>query len=104
MKAMLVAVLTSMSLTAFAYNDNPTAPVRITSPNKTMTVSFRFENNPTQACERESRRVGNGGFGYAVQGCSFWTDTNCTIIVGKTTSQHTLGHEVLHCISGSWHE
>ena len=103
MKLILLAVLATVSFNVSAFDDNPSAPVKIKSPNKTMTVNFKFENNPTQACERESRRVGNGGFGYAVNGCSFWTETECTIIVGKTTSQHTLGHEVLHCIKGNWH-
>jgi len=103
MKLILLAVLATVSFNVSAFDDNPSAPVKINSPNKTMTVNFKFENNPTQACERESRRVGNGGFGYAVNGCSFWTDTECTIIVGKTTSQHTLGHELLHCIKGNWH-
>lgn len=104
MKAMFIAVLAAVSFNASAFDDNPKAPHRIDVSNKTLKVNFRFENNPTQACERESRRVGNGGFGYAVQGCSFWTDTECTIIVGKTTNQHTLGHELLHCIKGSWHQ
>jgi hypothetical protein len=104
MKASLLAIMAALSFNVFAYTDDPTAPVKINTPNKTMTVSFRFENNPTQACERESRKVGNGGFGYAVLGCSFWTSTECVIIVGKTTNQHTLGHEVLHCIKGNWHE
>ena len=70
---------------------------------KVMNIEFRFVDNPMQACDRESKKVGNGGFAYQVRACAFWYETTCTIIAGKTTSQHTLGHEVLHCLKGDWH-
>ena len=58
-------------------------------------------------CEKESRRRGNGGFGYPVQACTFWDKTSdgyqCTMITAKNPSIHTMGHEVRHCFQGNYH-
>jgi len=74
--------------------------------NKT-TVTIRPVADVTKACEAESVRRGNGGFGYNVQGCSFWDNNqgvhSCTIIVPHKTTMHNLGHEMLHCIQGNYH-
>jgi hypothetical protein len=74
--------------------------------NKT-TVTIRPVADVTKACEAESKRRGNGGFGFNVQGCSFWENNqgvhSCTIIVPNKTTMHNLGHEMLHCIQGNYH-
>jgi hypothetical protein len=75
--------------------------------NKTVIV-WRQEANVTQACDAESRRQGNGGFGYNVLGCSFYTvEKNisyCTILTPQRTTLANLGHEVRHCFQGHWHD
>ena len=70
-------------------------------------IVWRQADDVNAACERESRRIGNNGFGYALLACSFWVrsgdKTVCTIITGHKTNLTTLGHEVRHCFQGEFH-
>ena len=68
------------------------------------TISWRRADDVTAACDAESRRLGLGGFNKKVLACSFQTTSECTIITGKTTTMHSLGHEARHCFQGSWHK
>ena len=71
-------------------------------------------DNVFDACDRESKKRGNGGFpkldiGKKMDACSFWDPavnrTNvCTIITGNFTDQDTVGHEVRHCFQGNFHK
>jgi hypothetical protein len=70
---------------------------------KTMSVTWHVVDNPLAECDKESKRVGNGGFAYKVQACAFWTKTQCTIITGKRDNHDTIGHEFRHCFQGHWH-
>ena len=72
------------------------------STNQT-TVTWKVVDNVQASCEKESRRLGNNGFGYTIQACSFWTNSACTVITGKKATMHQLGHESLHCFKGSFH-
>lgn len=60
-----------------------------------------------QACDRESKRVGNQGMGYKVDACSFWKPVkggfSCTIILPENTNNDTIGHEFRHCFQGNFH-
>jgi hypothetical protein len=67
------------------------------------TITWLTVDNLQQACEKESRNRGNGGFGYTLEACSFWTANSCTIITSKKTTIHALGHETLHCFQGGFH-
>lgn len=89
---------------AMAFNDSPTAPFD-TSANLTTvsTITWRTVDDVQKTCEAESRKRGFKGFGYSIQACSFFDGNQCTIITGKTTSMHTVGHEVRHCFQGNWH-
>jgi hypothetical protein len=71
----------------------------------TVKLTWRTVDNLQQACEEESRRRGNGGFGYGLEACSFWNiqGTECLIITKNKTSLHELGHEVRHCFQGNYH-
>jgi len=71
----------------------------------TIKLTWRTADNLQQACEEESRRRGNGGFGYGLEACSFWNiqGTECLIITKNKTSLHELGHEVRHCFQGNYH-
>jgi hypothetical protein len=70
--------------------------------NKT-TINVIIADNIQQACERESRRVGNNGFDHQVQACAFWQKDTCTVILPRRASMHNVGHEFMHCIKGAYH-
>lgn len=70
-------------------------------------IEWRQVSNVQATCESESRKRGLGGFGYALDACSFWdkklTGYKCYIITAKVTDMATLGHEVRHCFQGAFH-
>ena len=73
------------------------------------TINWVSVDNVQARCEAESRKRKFGGFGYAVEACSFWdkgpnNENVCTIVTGKSTNMHTLGHETRHCFQGSFHK
>lgn len=69
------------------------------------TIEWKYvEAHQVQAaCEAESRRVGNNGFGYGVMACSFFWVDRCTIITAREVDMRTIGHEIMHCFQFSWH-
>lgn len=69
----------------------------------TITIKYVEANKINQACNEESRKVGNNGYNYKVLACSFYWDNRCTIIVPKKVDMRTIGHEVMHCFQGDWH-
>lgn len=75
--------------------------------NSPKTISITIESVPAArvnaACEARSRKLGNGGFGYEVLACSFWSGGTCHIIVPHRVDMRTIGHEVMHCYQGDWH-
>ena len=93
---------------AFSYEDKPfeNFDTKKNFANKG-DIIWKQAEDVNAACERESRRIGNNGFGYAVQACSFWVvsgnKTVCTIITGHKTNLVTLGHEIRHCFQGGFH-
>lgn len=91
----------------FAYYEDPHQQFDMTN-NKSNETKIKFiqVSNVTKACNAESKRRGLGGFGYAVDACSFynWSMDECTIITPKTANFHTIGHEVRHCLQGNWHK
>lgn len=66
-------------------------------------ITWRSVADVQKACEAESRKRGNKGFGYTVNACTFWEGNNCVIITKYQVNMHTLGHETLHCFRGNWH-
>ena len=68
------------------------------------TITWLTVNNVQKTCEAESRKRGYNGFGYGVQACSFYDGNTCTIITGKKTTMHIVGHEVRHCFQANWHQ
>jgi len=72
---------------------------------ETVAITWRFvEAKDIQAaCEAESRRIGNNGYSYAVEACTFMWPDRCTIITGRIVDMRTMGHELLHCFQGDWH-
>jgi hypothetical protein len=70
---------------------------------ETVRLTWIYADNVNQACDRESRRRGFGGYGFSVEACSFWDNNVCTIITKKRPNGHELGHEVRHCFQGNYH-
>jgi hypothetical protein len=109
MKKAIVVALMLVTTNVFADNDDPRAWF---STNKNMTtqstVTWRAVENVQAECNKESKRLAGQSFGYAVLACSFWEKQNgrdvCTIITGKNTTMHSLGHEMRHCFQGNWHD
>ena len=103
----LVALMNAVPSVALAYYENPHQQFDMTN-NKTNETKIIFvqADNVTKACEAESKRRGFGGFGIAVDACSFYNYlmTECTIITPKRANFHTIGHEVRHCLQGHWHK
>jgi hypothetical protein len=107
MKKALV-LLAAVSFNCFAYTDEPFKEFDTThnAVNRSNIVWLQVPN-VDQACEKMSLQRGGGGFGYAMQACSFWDKTpqgtTCTIITGPTTNLTVLGHETRHCFQGNFH-
>jgi hypothetical protein len=78
-----------------------------TKPNRTETLAVSWmvvpESKVQATCEAISKDSGLGGFGFAVDACSFWRKNTCLIVTGKQTTHAELGHELRHCYQGSFH-
>jgi hypothetical protein len=72
---------------------------------ETISLTWRTVDDVQKACEQESRRRGNGGFGFSLEACSFWNSqgTECVIITKNQSSLHDIGHELRHCFQGNYH-
>jgi hypothetical protein len=110
MKYILVALALFVS-NAFAYDtlEDPHEVFNVSKVNSSsIAVTFITSTNIQKTCDIESRKRGFGGFPYAVEACSFWDaspiNNKCTIVVGKTTNYHTIGHEMRHCLQGNYHK
>jgi len=67
-------------------------------------VNIVRTDNVAKTCEAESHRRGFGGFrGAKMEACSFHDSKRCTIVVGWTTNNDILGHELRHCFAGDFH-
>lgn len=104
MKILIVSLLISVNAIAADFDDDPSKPFDTSANYGTQsTITWIPVDNVQKSCEAESRKRGYKGFGFGVQACSFFNGNQCTIITGKKTSMHTLGHEVRHCFQGNWH-
>jgi hypothetical protein len=78
-----------------------------TKPNRkeSLVISWMVvPNSKVQAtCEAISKDSGLGGFGFALDACSFWRKDTCLIVTGSQTTHAELGHEMRHCYQGSFH-
>ena len=71
--------------------------------NKT-TVILSYAKDIQKACETKSRELGYGGYGYPVRACSWFYDDRCIVIVPEQVEMRTIGHEMMHCLQGNWHQ
>lgn len=113
MKYLLVALALIVSnvhaAERFDTAENPHEEFSMSRVNSSeITVSIISASNVRAVCDAESKKRGFGGFPYSVEACSFFdtkrTNNRCTIVVGKTTNYHTIGHEMRHCLQGNFHK
>ena len=108
MKKALVLVVMLATTNVFAYSEDPHQQFDMThnEVNETKISFIQAPVDVTKTCDEESRRRGFNGMPYNVDACSFYngSKSECTIVTGRTTNFHTIGHEVRHCLQGHWHK
>jgi hypothetical protein len=105
MKKIAVALIVASQMCvsqARSFNPEETFDAR-KNEYKTIELTWLVVDNVTAACSAESKKRLGKSFGYAVDGCSFWEGPKCTIITGRSTTVHTIGHELRHCYQFNWH-
>jgi hypothetical protein len=104
-KTILVALLMPCICLAADWRD-PIAKFS-TKPNRKETLVVSWMVVPTAkvqaTCEAISKDSGLGGFGFALDACSFWRKDTCLIVTGAHTTHAEIGHELRHCYQGSFH-
>ena len=104
-KTILFALLLPCAALASDWRD-PNAKFN-TKANRTelLAVSWMVvPNAKVQAtCEAISKDSGLGGFGFALDACSFWQKKTCLIITGEQSTHAEAGHEIRHCFQGAFH-
>ncbi len=109
MKIRILLLAAFLASNAWGYYEDPHAPfpAKNNFTNQSL-IAWRYVANVQEACEKESRSRGLGGFGYALEACSFWSSHNgqdqCTIVTSANPNFHTVGHEIRHCFQGSFHK
>ena len=68
-----------------------------------MTVEIVVSKNVSRDCDKERVARGEKPFNLPSRACTFYRPGNCKIIIGETVSDGTLGHEMHHCVAGSFH-
>ena len=72
------------------------------------TVTWEYVSGDiNKRCDEESKNVGNNGFSYKLDACSFWikgaSGHTCHIITTEAVDMWTVGHEIRHCFQGEFH-
>lgn len=97
---------TSASM-AFNYIDDPNVPfdasvMRISGE---VVVKWKTTDNVQKTCNAEGARFGLvKNYRENIRACAYWRKNWCLIITGKTTTLHSVGHEIRHCFQGDWHD
>ena len=106
-----VCIFFAMSSSARAGNtlENPHETFSVAKVNSNhIALTVIASKNVQATCDAESKKRGYGGFGRAVEACSFWDSSSinnkCTVVLPEMTNFHTLGHELRHCLKGNWHK
>jgi hypothetical protein len=105
---LIIALTFAANCSAQTNYDNRPQRLFFTNKNEMLTNEITWigvdSNKVVDACNRESKRRGLGGFTYEMVACSFQSKNKCTIITSNAVSMHIVGHEVLHCFQGAWHD
>jgi hypothetical protein len=110
MNKILAATLILAVSTAHAQWDFDNSGGRIFDMKKNMTAKTTVEiryvkaSEVTAACDAQSRKLGFNGFPSGALACSWNWQDKCLIIFPEKVDMRTVGHEMMHCLQGSWHE
>lgn len=103
----LLFLLTSTVQAQWAF-DNTGGRVFDMRKNDTTKTTITFKSVPEdqvqKECDTHSKKLGNGGFNFVPLACTFWTKNSCTVITAHKVDMRTIGHEVMHCLQGNWHD
>jgi len=101
----VIAMLVGSAHAQWAFDNSPARvfDMKKNITNKT-TVILSYAKDVQKACEAKSRELGYGGFGYGVRACSWFFNDRCIVIVSEQVEMSTIGHEMMHCLQGHWHE
>lgn len=75
---------------------------------KKTTITWEYVSKDIyKRCNEESKRLGQNGFAFNLDACSFWKENifgnTCHIITLEKVSMWILVHEVRHCFQGGFH-
>ena len=75
---------------------------------KKTTITWEYViKDINKRCNEESKRLGQKGFSFNLDACSFWKENlfgnTCHIITLEKVNMWTVGHEVRHCFQGDFH-
>jgi hypothetical protein len=108
MRLLLCFALASLACFALASLAACASPQKAASDN--ITVVWNRVDDTQRVCQALAGRKEI----YAIRGCSKWSDSSsgrvCNIYAPKPRSEMdnqafiTLGHELLHCFDGNWHD
>ena len=105
MKIFMFLILTLIP--SICYSELEKSPTQMYKMNNLITtrskVTLVVVDDIKKGCDAESNKRGLGGFKIDLEACSFFNDTECTIVVGKKTNNDILGHEIRHCFQGEFH-
>jgi len=101
--ALYLASQTVMAQQFHAY-DNPTREFNVGVQKRQINLTVITVDDPIKACREVSNRF-NFGWTALSNSCAYWTTdfTECTVVLPRKPTMHLIGHEVLHCMIGSWH-
>lgn len=104
-KPFIAALLLPIACMASDWRDGNAKFSAKSNRKETLTVSWMVvPNSKVQAtCESISKDSGYGGFGFALDACSFWRKDTCLIVTGAQTTMNQAGHELRHCFQGRFH-
>ncbi len=105
-----VFLLSLIPLVASARMEN--SPIELWElPFQTKTVNVTVlvvDNDINQACNDANKKAGRGYFRDFTVGCAYWSLNKeprvCLILVSKFTNNDIIGHELRHCLVGTFHE
>lgn len=109
--ALFLATLLTTTTASAALEKSPMEKYSIKNRNYdafSVEIKVVKNNKVRETCEKYSRDLGLGGFGYAMNACAFWYEIkgenkHCLVILPEMVNNDTLGHEFRHCFVGNFH-
>jgi hypothetical protein len=109
MKRLLAIILCTSTICFAQYEKSPYERYDLTyKVSDSIQLRVHTVDDINQACSNESLRRGFQPYTFKVQACSFWSpspiNNECDIYVPRYSNNDMLGHELHHCIQGSFHQ